>query len=622
MNDISIRALPQLERLEDRLVLNAGALDPSFGIGGVVKVDFGGEGSAQQELIQPDGKVVLAGAVFVGPADARRTGELAIVRLLPNGALDPSFGSNGQITLPNGATSLVSFALQPDGKLLAVTPLGESLLFNFGFQITRLLPDGQIDSSFGADGSVKVQNITGGVLALQPDGKILIAGGDNVFDLEPSNLTISRLNADGTLDVTFGTDGMADTSLILGQAFGVGLQPDGHIVVAAGGAPTVYLRRFSSDGRLDLSFGSGGVATETDLLTGTMAIGPNGEIIVAGTKFGVVFGGIQVTRFTSNGDLDRTFGFDGRALLDNIASANSVALDSWGRIVVGGVSGREAEATNLLVGRLNPDGSKDLDFGFEGLVTGGIQHRVPGGTGTLAVSVQSNGSVVAAGYADGSSFAARYTSDNPLPTAEQRFVAQVYLDVLSRPAESTALTAWSGLLELGITRQAVSYLILNSPESRQKIVRNAYSEYLHRQPDQQGLFAWASYLAMGGTPTGLAIALASSPEFFDVEGASTADGFLDALYQSALNRSVDSAARLFWNQLFDQMGTTDQVAVAVFSSPEYRSDLVAEGYHTFLRREGDSGGIATSTQALDAGISDVILTSVLLGSDEYFHRNS
>ncbi len=180
------------------------------------------------------------------------------------------------------------------------------------------------------------------------------------------------------------------------------------------------------------------------------------------------------------------------------------------------------------------------------------------------------------------------------------------------------MSGWSSLLDQGIPRQLVAQFIEASPEFATDLVRSLYSTYLHRQPDPQGLAAWVSYLESGASAESIATRLVSSPEFRAEPGNGTNDGFLDALYQSALNRSVDSATRLYWDQFFGLGGTAAQIAAAIFSSPEYRFDVVEYGYSSFLRRAGDLGGVVSFTNALAAGASDAFFLSVLVGSEEYF----
>ncbi len=162
------------------------------------------------------------------------------------------------------------------------------------------------------------------------------------------------------------------------------------------------LTRYYPNGALDPSFGAGGMETVPNLTANGLALYPSGRIVVAGTQPNPGNdGNLVVLGFTSNGSLDAAFGENGIALVQAVADGSSLSLDSSGRILVGGESASEAEATNILIARLNPDGSKDVSFGNNGIAVAGIAHGVPGGTSALDLAVQADGSVVAAAYVNG-----------------------------------------------------------------------------------------------------------------------------------------------------------------------------------------------------------------------------
>jgi uncharacterized delta-60 repeat protein len=210
-------------------VLNPdGALDTSYGLGsGASLISFegntGGDDVGSDIVQQPDGRIVVAGWARNGPA-----GGMGVARLLnPEGTPDASFGAGTgrvQIDFAGGAIAQ-AVALQPDGKIILAGESG-----NTNFAVARLLPGGSLDDSFGAGGKAVI-NFAGqsGVsdVALQPDGKIVLVGyaGDN--------FGVARLQPNGSLDTTFGSGGK--TEIGYGPvAYGVALamQPDGKIVVA------------------------------------------------------------------------------------------------------------------------------------------------------------------------------------------------------------------------------------------------------------------------------------------------------------------------------------------------------------------------------------------------------
>jgi len=159
-----------------------GDLDPSFGTGGKVITDFTdmlfrpSSDQAQELALQADGKIVLAGSSYNGAG-----GDFALARYNPDGSLDTTFGTNGTVTTDFGADyeeSATTFALQADGKIVVA---GSS--YNGtgdDFALARYNPDGSLDPTFGTDGIVTTDfsgdSDSANDLALQADGKIVVAG--------------------------------------------------------------------------------------------------------------------------------------------------------------------------------------------------------------------------------------------------------------------------------------------------------------------------------------------------------------------------------------------------------------------------------------------------------------
>jgi uncharacterized delta-60 repeat protein len=244
-----------------------GALDYSFGVAGKVTVDFGSYENATAVAVQPDGKIVVGGS-----------GGLA--RLTSSGGLDPSFGAGGKYR--DGGSAV---ALQPDGKLVL---LGGSCQLPCS-PVTRLNANATPDLAFGDGGTVAVD--FGGAdsgpstLTLQRDGKILLAG-----TVKNRKFAVVRLNQTGSPDRFFGARGRATVSFggRNDGAEAVALQPDGKIIVAgttSNGNYNFALARFSRAGVLDRSFGVGGKTT-IDFGSGDDAYGlalyPDGKIVVGG----------------------------------------------------------------------------------------------------------------------------------------------------------------------------------------------------------------------------------------------------------------------------------------------------------------------------------------------------
>jgi uncharacterized delta-60 repeat protein len=198
--------------------------------------------------------------------------------------------------------------VQPaDNKIVAAGSVG-----NFGnSSLDSVLlryntADGSLDASFGSGGNgIVITDIGSGnnfanAIALQPDGKIVVAGHANVnFSLDTSDIALLRYDANGVLETTFGAPGQQGLVVTdLGgfdNAFSVALQPaDGKIVVSgntgyAGSVTRVAVLRYGADGRLDPAFGTGGIATTSATGPSTIASGnavvvqpSDGAIVVAG----------------------------------------------------------------------------------------------------------------------------------------------------------------------------------------------------------------------------------------------------------------------------------------------------------------------------------------------------
>jgi uncharacterized delta-60 repeat protein len=275
-----------------------GSLDTSFGNGGKVTTSFrvGQIGSllaqAYALTLQPDGKIVAAGEAGGFPNSS-----FAVIRYNPDGTLDGGFGTEGKVTTRLGTGRLGdranAVAVQPDGKIIAAgfadfsVPSGPSIS---KFALARYNPDGTVDSSFGVGGKVIGGDGLGKALALQPDGKILLTG------VSGSDFAMERYNSDGRLDSTFGIAGRVTTDFKCPpcgseEAFAIALQPNGKILVA-GYSDVVSDRdfalvRYNPDGSLDATFGSGGKVT-TDFgaeeIASAVAVLADGNIVAAGSR--------------------------------------------------------------------------------------------------------------------------------------------------------------------------------------------------------------------------------------------------------------------------------------------------------------------------------------------------
>jgi len=416
----------------------SGTLDASFGTGGKATASFAAPSSAGAAAVQPDGKLVAAGAAVVnGQVD------FALARYNSDGTLDTSFGSAGLVTTDLGGRyeSATALALQSDGKIvLAGGSLGD--FFN-DFALARYNSDGTLDTGFGTGGTVitKFENSPDGIapgevsaqaysVAVQPDGKIVVAGVANIEGEE--DFALVRYNADGTLDDSFGAGGKVTTDFGhfeqgFSYAFGnaVAVQLDGKIVVAGqafidGTSFDVALARYESDGTLDWSFGTGGKVTtdfgsRNDVAFSVAAL-PDGTIVVAGQGNAVRGLGFALVRYTSSGTLDDSFGEGGIVTTDfgiadqgfSLAYAASLAVEPDGRIVAAGRAYFNGGFHSGLA-RYISNGTLDASFGTGGKVTVDFQGPYDYDEFTNVV-VQPDGKIVATVAAQGNFTLVRYNN--------------------------------------------------------------------------------------------------------------------------------------------------------------------------------------------------------------------
>jgi uncharacterized delta-60 repeat protein len=316
-----------------------GSLDATFGSGGKVATDFfGGEDGANGAVLQSDGKIVAAGV-------ARKTNgdyDIALARYNTNGTLDATFGSglNGKVTTdfgcPPGSFGVEaanSVALQSDGSIVIAGVCGSN------FQVVRYLSTGALDPTFGSGGRVITSfGFTSGALSvlIQPDGRI-VAGGP--VQQSTRNWGLARYLPSGALDSTFGSAGKMTTDFGGVDDGPWGLTVQGAAIVGVGFASSHFgvARWMMSDGSLDSTFGSGGKVTT---VFGSSE-GAFGVAVQADNKLVVVGGGpdFKLVRYNFDGSLDATFGSGGKLTTDFFGgddAAAAVKIQPDGRIVVGG----------------------------------------------------------------------------------------------------------------------------------------------------------------------------------------------------------------------------------------------------------------------------------------------
>jgi uncharacterized delta-60 repeat protein len=397
-----------------------GDLDPTFGTDGKVLTDFDHSTDiANAVAIQADGKLVVVGTTYLDNDFSDE--DFAVARYNPDGTLDKTFGASGKVQtdFPGLAAVASSVVVQPDGKIVVAG--GAFPLFTFAgdFKVARYNPNGSLDTSFGDGGIVTTTFPEGSYafdVALQTDGKIIAAG--TVFvDFDPgessnTDFALARYNPDGTPDATFGNGGQVSTDFLgmEDDAFSVLIQPDGKIVaVGSANDPATFYDfaavRYLSNGTLDTTFGVAG-KVHTDFgdqnfdRARSAALQPDGRIVAAGFAISQN-GGVQnfaVARYTSNGVLDTSFGTGGITQIDFgscCQSATKVLLQPNGEIITIGYANTESSDSDFLLARLTSDGSLDPTFGAAGKVRTSFGDLNGGANGAV---FQPDGKIVAVGF--------------------------------------------------------------------------------------------------------------------------------------------------------------------------------------------------------------------------------
>ncbi len=367
--------------LGQSLHAHPGDLDPTFGQNGTAIIQIPGVSSVESGnavAVQPDGKVVIAGS-----AD----NNLAILRLNADGTKDTSFGSGGKVSANFSGNYNVgnAVAVLPNGKIMVAGSANTSNNIET-FLVARYLTNGVLDTTFGISGFTNISfgnpansSSQASAMAIQPDGKIVLVGSTFVYG-NPDTFAVARLNADGSLDSTFGTGGKVITfpsSNSDSAANAVVLQSDGKILVAGfsdGLSPYGYIQftvaRYLTNGSLDSTFGTNGLMSvghnNRDCVAYGIALQSNGKIIVGGQLDDIdtddVEGGFMVARLNMDGSLDTTFGeTNGVSVLITIGSvqnnARALLVYSDDSIQLVGSLQLSGHGLNYASVLFNPDGS-------------------------------------------------------------------------------------------------------------------------------------------------------------------------------------------------------------------------------------------------------------------------
>ena len=385
-----------------------GRADATFGVGGRARAVLGNTDTAAGVVHLADGRIVVAGTSIGQVGDSSNAASrFVLLRYLPNGTPDPTFGEAGVVRTAFGQYAAASALLAlRDGKLLVVGSAFAhwSQAEVRGVAMARYLPDGRLDDSFGDRGRVlwatPGEYGFGWSAAVAPDGRIVVAG-ESVRKY--GSAFVARFLADGRPDRTFGRGGLVVPRFAGATdseaARGVVVLPDGSVVVAGhtvrnGSAP--FLVRLTRDGRLDRSFGTVGVPGVNGMFFGLTRT-PDGGFVAVGDASvpGQARSTAAVVRFRRDGRLDTAFGRRGVVSPDfgGHAAALAAVAGRDGRILV--VGNAQRATYDVVLMRLTAAGRPDASFG-----TGGVTFADSGLEESAGrVSVARDGAIVTAGSA-------------------------------------------------------------------------------------------------------------------------------------------------------------------------------------------------------------------------------
>ena len=367
-----------------------GDLDPGFGTHGKVMTDLIVDGHRPYGLLlsalalQPDGKLIAAGAHF---------NAFVLMRYNADGSLDATFGEGGRVVTDLGPNFSLPYGIFPDVRLSAAGRIVVATKrFISPMKVGRLMAcynaDGKLDTSFGDGGTIRDDSSFANDLLAQDD--LLVQADGRIFATANSGLV--RFNADGTRDMSFGSGGQVTVSNV--SIFQLTQQSDGRIIGAGTSSFNGFaLARFLSDGSLDPSFGTAGVVT-TEPGSGEVRrvlVAADGQIVAVGgprewnNPFHLV-----VAKYNADGSLDTAFANGGILTSDLYGPPNGLAVQPDGHIVIGVYS----SAADFELIRFTPNGGVDLSFGNNGRARADFSGRWDSVSALAAVG---NERIVAAG---------------------------------------------------------------------------------------------------------------------------------------------------------------------------------------------------------------------------------
>lgn len=402
-----------------------GSLDTSFGTNGKVVTDLSSSSTdfAQDGIQLPDNKILVAGYTTLNGTDN------LLIKYLPNGILDVSFGINGISIIKFGSnkSQVRKIATQSDGKIIIAGRSGPSIAYA---TIARVNSDGTLDTTFGTNGiTTKISGSESDIQSLHvlPDNKIIVVGYvlNNNADIQ-----VIKLNADGSFDTNFGTNGVAVINFdsLPQRAFCSVMNGDKILIGGVVNNPneSSLLLQLNSNGSIDTTFGINGYnyaqfgANPYDYYDRFLSIKIfQNKIYGVGSRAKDSFNyNINLARFTIDGLLDTSFSDDGKLLIDTNSEKDfvqdlNVLYDN--SIFLAGASSTSSSTNGFLM-KLNQDGSYKTNFGVNGIITNmnfsGVQKVIVNETNIIAVGNNNSPSNVTL---------AKYNNSNLLSIQENQF---------------------------------------------------------------------------------------------------------------------------------------------------------------------------------------------------------
>ncbi|MBD3583572.1 T9SS type A sorting domain-containing protein [Flavobacterium selenitireducens] len=450
-----------------------GGLDPTFGVNGIATFDMAPTTNAAAwgygSCLQSDGKIIIVGQVYINNTAKH---DFAFLRLNADGSLDTSFGNQGRAVydMLNRDNMLTTVIQLPNGKILGV---GNNFQGNLNdIVLVMLNQDGTLDTTYGNNGfyvigSPSLVENAYGIIALQ-NGKFLLSAVQYAPAAVQHAFALIRLNADMTLDATFGVNGIKTfPQFENGDRVPINELPDGSIVfstsnmiVSLGTWVDYVIVKCDANGAIDTTFGNQGntridilgIPSQTDIPY-CQFVQDDGKIVVAGmTWVNSQANVFSVCRLNPDGSKDTTFGNGGTnhfnyAIGDN-DGANGVIRRINGKYVLGGYTRHSTAYENFGLLFLNADGTRDTSFGVNGLVTTDIS----GLDMLMNIFELADGKILATGdtgnFGQAGFTAVRYTVE-PNLSVDGHSAADV--SIYPNPVSSTLSVEAANLSEFDVT---------------------------------------------------------------------------------------------------------------------------------------------------------------------------